>query len=125
MTTPTRLDVWMAERGLTESRSRAQALIMAGRVLVDGAVVTKAGTAVPAGAAVELVAPPRFVSRGGEKLETAIETFAVDPAGSAASTSVRRPAVSPTACCSTAPRTWWRSTWAETSSTSGCGPTRG
>ncbi len=81
MTTPTRLDVWMAERGLTESRSRAQALIMAGRVLVDGAVVTKAGTAVPAGAAVELVAPPRFVSRGGEKLETAIETFAVDPAG--------------------------------------------
>jgi 23S rRNA (cytidine1920-2'-O)/16S rRNA (cytidine1409-2'-O)-methyltransferase len=81
MTAPTRLDVWMAERGLTESRSRAQALIMAGRVLVDGAVVTKAGTAVPAGAAVELVAPPRYVSRGGEKLETALRAFALDPAG--------------------------------------------
>jgi len=81
MTASTRLDVWMAERGLTESRSRAQALIMAGRVLVDGAVVTKAGTAVQADAAVELVAPARFVSRGGEKLETAIELFAVDPTG--------------------------------------------
>ena len=81
MTTSSRLDVWMAERGLTESRSRAQALIMAGRVLVDGTVVTKAGTAVPAGAAVELVAPPRYVSRGGEKLETALRAFAVDPAG--------------------------------------------
>jgi 23S rRNA (cytidine1920-2'-O)/16S rRNA (cytidine1409-2'-O)-methyltransferase len=81
VTASTRLDVWMAARGLTESRSRAQALIMAGRVLVDGAVVTKAGTAVPPGAAVELVAPPRYVSRGGEKLETALRAFAVDPAG--------------------------------------------
>jgi 23S rRNA (cytidine1920-2'-O)/16S rRNA (cytidine1409-2'-O)-methyltransferase len=43
----TRLDVLMAERGIAESRSRAQALIMAGRVLVEGAVVTKAGSAVP------------------------------------------------------------------------------
>jgi 23S rRNA (cytidine1920-2'-O)/16S rRNA (cytidine1409-2'-O)-methyltransferase len=81
VTASTRLDVWMAERGLTESRSRAQALIMAGRVLVDGAVVTKAGSGVPAGASVELVARPRYVSRGGEKLETGLRTFAVDPAG--------------------------------------------
>jgi 23S rRNA (cytidine1920-2'-O)/16S rRNA (cytidine1409-2'-O)-methyltransferase len=81
VTGSTRLDVWMAERGLVESRSRAQALIMAGRVLVDGAKVTKAGSAVPAGASVELVAPPPYVSRGGEKLETALRAFAVDPAG--------------------------------------------
>ena len=71
----------MAERGLVESRSRAQALIMAGRVLVDGAVVTKAGAPVAPDASLELVAPPRYVSRGGEKLETALRAFAVDPAG--------------------------------------------
>jgi 23S rRNA (cytidine1920-2'-O)/16S rRNA (cytidine1409-2'-O)-methyltransferase len=77
----TRLDVLMAERGIAESRSLAQALIMAGRVLVEGAVVTKAGTPVAPSAAVELVAPPRYVSRGGEKLETALGAFAVDVAG--------------------------------------------
>jgi 23S rRNA (cytidine1920-2'-O)/16S rRNA (cytidine1409-2'-O)-methyltransferase len=64
----TRLDVLMAERGIAESRSRAQALIMAGRVLVEGAVVTKAGTPVAPSATVELVAAPRCVSRGGEKI---------------------------------------------------------
>jgi 23S rRNA (cytidine1920-2'-O)/16S rRNA (cytidine1409-2'-O)-methyltransferase len=77
----TRLDVLMAERGIAESRSRAQALIMAGRVMVEGAVVTKAGTPVGAAATIELVAPPRYVSRGGEKLETGLRAFAVDPAG--------------------------------------------
>jgi 23S rRNA (cytidine1920-2'-O)/16S rRNA (cytidine1409-2'-O)-methyltransferase len=77
----TRLDVLMAERGIAESRSRAQALIMAGRVRVEGAVVTKAGTPVTPAAAVELVAPPRYVSRGGEKLETALQAFGVDVAG--------------------------------------------
>ncbi len=81
MSASTRLDVLMAERGLAESRSRAQALIMAGRVLVEGAVVTKAGSPVPATATVELVAPPRYVSRGGEKLETALRAFAVDVTG--------------------------------------------
>jgi len=77
----TRLDVAMAERGLVDSRSRAQALIMAGRVLVEGTVATKAGSAVRPEARIELVAPPRYVSRGGEKLETALRTFAVDVAG--------------------------------------------
>ena len=81
MSASTRLDVLMAERGIAESRSRAQALIMAGRVLVEGAVVTKAGSPVPQTARVELVAPPRYVSRGGEKLETALRTFAVDVTG--------------------------------------------
>ncbi len=81
MTASTRLDVLVAERGLAESRSRAQALIMAGRVLVEGSVATKAGASVPPTARVELVAPARFVSRGGEKLETALERFAIDVAG--------------------------------------------
>ncbi len=81
MSGSTRLDVLMAERGIAESRSRAQALIMAGRVLVEGAVVTKAGTPIAPAASIELVAPPRYVSRGGEKLETALRAFAVDVAG--------------------------------------------
>ena len=81
MTASTRLDVLVAERGLAESRSRAQALIMAGRVLVEGSVATKAGASVAPNARVELVAPARFVSRGGEKLETALERFAIDVAG--------------------------------------------
>ena len=77
----TRLDQLLVERGLAESRSRAQALIMAGRVTVAGAVADKAGTAVPDGAEVSVTAPPRYVSRGGEKLETALRTFAIDVAG--------------------------------------------
>jgi 23S rRNA (cytidine1920-2'-O)/16S rRNA (cytidine1409-2'-O)-methyltransferase len=76
-----RLDVLLAERGLAESRSRAQALVMAGRVTVDGVVVTKAGTAVGADAALAVSEPARFVSRGGDKLQTAIDAFGVDVAG--------------------------------------------
>ena len=93
---------------------------MAGRVTVDGAPVTKAGTPTAEDAELELIAPPRYVSRGGEKLETALGAFGVDVAGERASTSERRPAVSRTACSSTAPRRSLRSTWVETSSTSGC-----
>jgi 23S rRNA (cytidine1920-2'-O)/16S rRNA (cytidine1409-2'-O)-methyltransferase len=76
-----RLDVLLAERGLAESRSRAQALIMAGRVTVDGAVVTKAGTPVGDAAALEVSQPARFVSRGGDKLQTALDVFGVHVAG--------------------------------------------
>ena len=76
-----RLDALLVERGLVESRSRAQALVMAGRVHVDGAPVTKAGTATAADATVEVIAPPRYVSRGGEKLETALAAFGVDVGG--------------------------------------------
>src|SRR5215813_6049776 len=54
-----RLDVLLAERGLAESRSRAQALVMAGRVTVDGDVVTKAGTAVADDAVLAVSEPPR------------------------------------------------------------------
>jgi 23S rRNA (cytidine1920-2'-O)/16S rRNA (cytidine1409-2'-O)-methyltransferase len=76
-----RLDVLLVERGLVETRSRAQALVMAGRVHVDGAPVTKAGTPTAEDATVEVVRPPRFVSRGGEKLDTALAAFGVEPDG--------------------------------------------
>jgi 23S rRNA (cytidine1920-2'-O)/16S rRNA (cytidine1409-2'-O)-methyltransferase len=76
-----RLDLLMVERGLAESRTRAQALVMAGKVRVGGQVETKASRQVPADAEIEVESPPRFVSRGGEKLEGA---FAKWPSLSAA-----------------------------------------
>lgn len=72
-----RLDVLLVERGLAESRSQAQALVMAGRV--KG--FAKAGAQVEEGQELELERPPRFVSRGGEKLAHALEVFGVDVTG--------------------------------------------
>ena len=72
-------DVVATQTGLT--RSQARGLILAGRVRVDGEPRTKPGAAVRAGAAVAVVTPPRYVSRGGEKLEGAFAAFALDPAG--------------------------------------------
>jgi 23S rRNA (cytidine1920-2'-O)/16S rRNA (cytidine1409-2'-O)-methyltransferase len=77
----TRLDVLLVERGLAQSRSLAQRLVMAGEVLVDGQVVLKPATGVEAQAALEVVAGPPFVSRGGEKLAAALLAFKVDPSG--------------------------------------------
>jgi 23S rRNA (cytidine1920-2'-O)/16S rRNA (cytidine1409-2'-O)-methyltransferase len=77
----TRLDQLLCERGLAETRSRAQALVMAGRVRVDGRLVTKAGTSIPGVAVLEVERGPQFVSRGGDKLATALEAFGVDVAG--------------------------------------------
>jgi 23S rRNA (cytidine1920-2'-O)/16S rRNA (cytidine1409-2'-O)-methyltransferase len=69
-------------RGLAESRERAQSDIAAGRVLVAGAIASKAAHQVAADQPIELLGPPpRYVGRGGEKLEAALERFAVDPAG--------------------------------------------
>jgi len=77
-----RLDELVVARGLVESRSRAQALILAGRVWVEGARVDKPGTRVREDAAVELRAPERrFVSRGGEKLAGALADLALDVRG--------------------------------------------
>ena len=67
----TRLDLLMVERGFADSRTRAQALVLEGKVRVNGQVETKASKQVEAEAEVEVVTPPRFVSRGGEKLEGA------------------------------------------------------
>ena len=76
-----RLDVLLVARGLAESRSLAQRLIGAGEVLVDGRVVDKPGAQVPMTATLTLAARPRFVSRGGEKLDAALERFAIPVTG--------------------------------------------
>jgi 23S rRNA (cytidine1920-2'-O)/16S rRNA (cytidine1409-2'-O)-methyltransferase len=77
----TRLDQLLVVRGLAQSRAQAQALILAGRVRVEGSAAAKAGTKVPEDAAVTLKEARRFVSRGGEKLAAALEHFRVFPAG--------------------------------------------
>jgi len=77
----TRLDLLLVERGLAESRSKAQALIMAGQVRVDGQVEIKASTQVTPAVRLDLEAGPRFVSRGGEKLEAALLAFPVEVTG--------------------------------------------
>ena len=65
----------LVARSLAASRTVAQALILEGKVRVSGQTETKAGRMVPADAEIEVEAPPRFVSRGGEKLEGAFATF--------------------------------------------------
>jgi 23S rRNA (cytidine1920-2'-O)/16S rRNA (cytidine1409-2'-O)-methyltransferase len=76
-----RLDVLVTERGLAESREKAQALILAGEILVDGVKARKPGQSVDESAHVEALSRPRFVSRGGLKLEAALDHFRIDPAG--------------------------------------------
>ena len=75
-----RLDVLLVERELAETRQRAQALILAGEVQVNGNVVSKVGTPVVDDATITVRAPLKYVSRGGLKLEGALDTFKVDPA---------------------------------------------
>jgi 23S rRNA (cytidine1920-2'-O)/16S rRNA (cytidine1409-2'-O)-methyltransferase len=67
-----RLDKLLVQRGLSESRARAQAAIAAGEVKVDGAIVDKASAWVALDAVLELASEPRYVSRGGLKLEGAL-----------------------------------------------------
>jgi 23S rRNA (cytidine1920-2'-O)/16S rRNA (cytidine1409-2'-O)-methyltransferase len=80
-----RLDQLIVDRGLAGTRSRAQALLMAGRVKVgsgDGARSNrKAGELVEASVPLEVETPLAYVSRGGEKLAGALDAFTVDPAG--------------------------------------------
>jgi len=76
-----RLDVLMVERGLCESREKAKRAIMAGQVLVAGQVTDKPSTEVATDAAIELKAEEKFVSRGGHKLEAALEHFKIRVAG--------------------------------------------
>jgi len=81
MKTKQRLDVLLLERGLVDSREKARALILAGQVLVDGQKLDKAGHAVSAEARVELLDSPRYVGRGGLKLEAALDHFAIPVTG--------------------------------------------
>jgi 23S rRNA (cytidine1920-2'-O)/16S rRNA (cytidine1409-2'-O)-methyltransferase len=79
----TRLDRLIVERGLVESREKAQALIMAGEVLVNGQKAAKPGQTVPDDSRIEILARPPYVSRGGLKLAGALRHFAIDVAGKA------------------------------------------
>ncbi len=80
-----RLDLELVRRGLAESREAAQALIAAGQVRVAGALVAKAARRTAPDEPVELVGPaPRFVSRGGLKLDAALDHFGVDVGGATA-----------------------------------------
>ncbi len=76
-----RLDRLLVERGLADSRQKAQALIMAGQVLVDDQKVEKCGATVSASASLRLLAgaTTKYVGRGGLKLEAALDHFGVDP----------------------------------------------
>src|SRR5215207_10074527 len=76
-----RLDVLLVERGLAESRAKAQALIMAGQVRVSDQVTLKPATAIPADSILTVDSGPRFVSRGGEKLDAALAAFRIDVTG--------------------------------------------
>ena len=77
-----RLDVLIFERGLAESRQKAQAMLLAGSVRVNGQTAGKAGTATATDAAIEIVGDGlKYVGRGGLKLEGALEDFGVLPAG--------------------------------------------
>lgn len=77
-----RLDVLVVERGLAESRQKAQAMILAGEVTVDGGRADKAGATIPETANIEVHSRlQKYASRGGLKLEGALEDFGVNPEG--------------------------------------------
>jgi len=77
-----RLDALLTERGLAESSQKALAMILAGEVCVDGRRIDKAGLSVAVDARIEITSRlQKYASRGGFKLEGALEDFAVDPSG--------------------------------------------
>ena len=73
-----RLDALLVELELCDSRQRAQRVIRAGEVTVNGEPIDKPGTQVPVNAEIKLAVKPRFVSRGGEKLAKALEAFPIE-----------------------------------------------
>jgi len=77
----TRLDVLLVERGLIESRERAKAIVMSGSVYIAGTRAEKPGMQVDDEISVEIRGVPVYVSRGGQKLEKALELFAISPEG--------------------------------------------
>jgi 23S rRNA (cytidine1920-2'-O)/16S rRNA (cytidine1409-2'-O)-methyltransferase len=73
-----RIDSLLVERGLVESRAKARALVMAGEVVVEDKTVIKPGTLVADEAVISLLKPPPFVSRGGIKLDYALDYFQLE-----------------------------------------------
>ena len=73
-----RIDIFLVEHGLAESREQAKRLILAGAVTVNGDTRIKPGQRVPTDAKVVVQQPQRYVSRGGFKLEKALDVFGVD-----------------------------------------------
>ena len=98
----TRLDQALVERGLCDSREHAKRSILAGQVRVNGQTARKASDRVEPADEISVDAPEKFVSRGGHKLEHALNHFQTKVAGLTALISARPPAASPIACCSTA-----------------------
>jgi 23S rRNA (cytidine1920-2'-O)/16S rRNA (cytidine1409-2'-O)-methyltransferase len=76
-----RIDAELVDRGLFASRERARASVLAGEVRVAGQVVTKAGHMVEADAVIDVAERQRYVSRGGDKLAGALDTFGLDVSG--------------------------------------------
>jgi 23S rRNA (cytidine1920-2'-O)/16S rRNA (cytidine1409-2'-O)-methyltransferase len=76
-----RLDILLHKKGLAESRERARRMIMAAQVLVDGQVIDKPGARVPSNAVLAIKERLRYVSRGGLKLEAALQAFGLDVRG--------------------------------------------
>ena len=74
-----RLDKVIKQRRLIRSRSRAQRMIAAGRVKVDGRILTRPGHPIDPEAEIEITSFEQYVSRGGDKLEAALEQFRIDP----------------------------------------------
>ncbi len=81
MTIKKRLDIAIVERNLAPSREKARAMIMAGEVFVNGARVDKPGFTTKAEDVITVVDKPRFVSRGGDKLNSALDDFGLDVRG--------------------------------------------
>ncbi|MBI3260850.1 hypothetical protein HYZ64_00560 [Candidatus Berkelbacteria bacterium] len=73
-----RLDVLLTQQGLTKSRMEAQSLIIDRKVEVNGEVVTKPGRLFSSDASIKIIEGKKFVSRGGEKLEGALNEFGID-----------------------------------------------
>jgi len=73
--------VLLVQRGLADTRERAQRLIMAGRARVGTTTLIKAATMLDEDAPIEVAEPEKYVSRGGLKLEAALDAFAIDPGG--------------------------------------------
>jgi 23S rRNA (cytidine1920-2'-O)/16S rRNA (cytidine1409-2'-O)-methyltransferase len=79
-----RLDLLLLERGLVDSREKARTAVMAGSVLVDERPAVKPASLVDESVALHLLAERRYASRGGEKLEHALNVFGIDVAGAVA-----------------------------------------